>query len=153
MKSVGAKTFYHILLFSTLVFILYLLSGEYSLFPWSSHSDGYRFFHFVLTIPFPLIVVIILGIMEIRKARNWLSIIRICFPIICLVFSVGFLVLFHFIMEKKLSLIFSSAYQFYWFCVRFPLFITISNKTLNVSTERLVRKYSSTALRLRGIRP
>ncbi len=101
MKSVEAKTFYHILLFSTLVFILYLLSGEYSFFPWSSHSDGYRFYHFVLTIPFPLIVVIILGTMEIRKVRNWLSIIRICFPIICLVFSVGFFSIVSFYYGEK----------------------------------------------------
>jgi len=83
MKSLEAKSFYHIILCGTLVFILYLLSGEYSLFPWSSHSDGYRFFHFVLTIPLPLIIVIVLGIMEIRKVRSWVSIIRVCFPIIC----------------------------------------------------------------------
>jgi len=53
MKNIILSFLYYIALWLALLIVLYLYSDDYN-FPWSTHDEGLKYLHFLLTEPFPL---------------------------------------------------------------------------------------------------
>jgi hypothetical protein len=70
MKNIILSFLYYIALGIALFIVLYLYSDDYN-FPWSTHDEGLKYLHFVLTEPFPLVISLFstFGISDIRWSK------------------------------------------------------------------------------------
>ncbi|MBH5318979.1 hypothetical protein I6N90_14330 [Paenibacillus sp. GSMTC-2017] len=123
-KNLVFKLISHLLTLATLGFVIYLYLDLFVFVVGDSPDDGYKLFHLIITVPFPIIIAIVLNAFIDREIRNdykrEVRFLLLFFPLICLVSTVGQFLLLSFTNASNLFYI---VFSIILFCINVILFI------------------------------